>query len=110
VVTDSYRDPDPAPVDTQPWVVTGPRYQLGFWGLLMRLLTGASSVDIDVPDHQVPDTTVRARCDAWIDGRVFDALRTEALAAFDRVIGLDLDDVALGASLHKHPRGGGRKA
>ncbi len=33
-------------------------------------------------------------------------LKTEALAAFDRIVGLDLDDVALDGSLHKAPYGG----
>lgn len=37
---------------------------------------------------------------------MFDALATEALAAYDRVIGLDLDVVALDGSIHKAPCGG----
>ena len=44
--------------------------------------------------------------DQWIDAGVFDELVIEALAAFDRIIGLDLDDVALDGSLHKAPYGG----
>ena len=40
------------------------------------------------------DTTLRARRDEWIDAGVFDGLKAEALAAFDRIIGLDLGDVA----------------
>ena len=32
-------------------------------------------------------------------------LKAEALAAFDRIVGLDLDDVALDGSLHKAPYG-----
>ncbi|MGH9235751.1 MAG: IS5 family transposase [Acidimicrobiales bacterium] len=81
--------------------------RLCFRGLLIRLVTGASWVDIEaILDHQVSDTTLRARRDEWIDAGVFDTLKTEALAAFDRVIGLDLDDVALDGSLHKAPYGG----
>ena len=57
-------------------------------------------------DHQVSDTTLRARRDEWIDAGVFDALKTEALAAYDRVIGFDLDNVSLDGSLHKAPYGG----
>jgi hypothetical protein len=34
---------------------------------------------------------------------VFESLKTEALAAFDRIVGLDLDDVALDGLLHKSP-------
>lgn len=60
------------------------------------MVTGASWVDVEaILDHQVSDTTLRGRRDEWIDAGVFDALKTEALAAFDRIVGLDLDDVAL---------------
>ena len=37
---------------------------------------------------------------------MFEQLRTEALAAFDRIVGLDLTEVALDGSLHKAPCGG----
>ena len=81
--------------------------RLCFRGLLIRLVTGASWVDIEaILDHQVSDTTLRARRDEWIDAGIFDTLKTEATAAFDRVVGLDLDDVALDGSLHKAPYGG----
>jgi hypothetical protein len=74
---------------------------------LIRLVTGASWVDIEaILDHHVSDTTLRARRDEWIDAGVFETLKTEALAAFDRIIGLDLDDVAVDGSLHKAPYGG----
>ena len=36
----------------------------------------------------------------------FHQLRAEALAAFDRIIGLDLSEVAVDGSLHKAPYGG----
>lgn len=39
-----------------------------------------------------------------INAGVFDALRIEAMAAFDRNIGLELDNVSLDSSLHKPPR------
>ena len=32
----------------------------------------------------------------WIDAGVFDQLKAEALAAYDRMIGFDLDNVSLG--------------
>ena len=81
--------------------------RLCFRGILIRLVTGASWVDIEaILEHQVSHTTLRARRDEWIDAGVFDALKTEALAAFDRIVGLDLDDVALDGSLHKAPYGG----
>jgi len=37
---------------------------------------------------------------------VFEALKTEAMAAFDRIIGLDLSEVSIDGSLHKAPYGG----
>jgi len=78
-----------------------------FWGILIRLVTGASWVDIEaLLDHQVSDTTLRARRDEWIDAGVFENLKNEAMAAFDRIIELDLNDVSLDGSLHKAPYGG----
>jgi transposase len=81
--------------------------RLCFRGILIRLVTGASWVDIEaILEFEVSDTTLRARRDEWIAAGVFEALTAEALAAFDRIIGLDLDDVALDASLQKAPCGG----
>jgi hypothetical protein len=73
----------------------------------LRLVTGSSWVDIEaILDRQVSDTTLRARRDEWIAAGVFDQLKDEAMAAFDRVIGLDLGEVSLDGSLHKAPYGG----
>ncbi|HZA88355.1 MAG TPA: IS5 family transposase [Acidimicrobiales bacterium] len=81
--------------------------QLCFRGILIRLVTGASWVDIEaIVEHRESDTTLRSRRDEWIAAGVFEQLKDEALAAFDRIIGLDLDDVALDGSLHKAPYGG----
>ena len=81
--------------------------RLCFWGLLVRLVTGSSWVDIEaLLGHRVSDTTLRARRDEWIDAGVFDQLAAEARAAFDRIIGLDLSDVSIDGSLHKAPYGG----
>jgi hypothetical protein len=65
--------------------------RLCFRGLLIRLVTGASWVDIEaILDHEVSDMTVRARRDVWIAAGVFEQLKAEAVAAFDKVIELDL--------------------
>ena len=99
----------PTPDDAHPLGCHRPRVsdRLCFRGLLIRLVTGASWVDIEaILDFAVSDTTLRARRDEWIAAGVFDELLSEALAAFDRIIGLDLDDVALDGSLHKAPCGG----
>ena len=49
---------------------------------------------------------MRARRDEWIAAGVFDALAAEALAAHDRIVGLDLSDAAVDGSIHKAPCGG----
>jgi transposase len=64
--------------------------RLCFRGILIRLVTGCS----------------RARRDEWVAAGVFDQLRAHALHAYDRIIGLDLSEVAIDGSLHKAPCGG----
>jgi transposase len=76
------------------------------WAMLVRLVTGCSWVDVERLVGGVSDTTLRARRDEWVRAGVFEALRAEALWAYDRVIGLDLREVALDGSLHKAPCGG----
>ena len=51
------------------------------------------------------ETTLRTRYNAWNGDGVFDWVVEEALAGYDRIIGLDLAGVAVGASLHKAPSG-----
>jgi len=81
--------------------------RLCFRGILIRLTTGASWVDIEsILDYAVSDTTLRARRDEWIAAGVFDQIHTEALAAFDKIVGLDLSEVSIDGSLHKAPYGG----
>ena len=81
--------------------------RLCFWGILIRLVTGCSWVSVEaILEYQVSDTTLRARRDEWIVAGVFDALRRHAVHAYDRIIGLDLSEVALDGSLHKAPCGG----
>ena len=54
----------------------------------------------------VSDTTLRARRDEWVAAGVFADLADEAVAAYDRIIGLALDDTAIDGSQHKAPTGG----
>ena len=75
--------------------------------MLVRLVTGCSWEDAErLCQNKVSDTTVRERRDEWIAAGVFDAIGNEALAAYDRIIGLDLSDVAVDGSLAKAPVGG----
>jgi transposase len=78
-----------------------------FWGIVVRLVTGCSWVTAErLLHHEVSDTTLRARRDEWVDAGVFDRLVTEALAAYDRIIGLEPDVVSLDGSQQKAPCGG----
>ncbi len=115
---------DPEVVDTV-WAAVAPRlpvhaenHPLGchrprvpdrdcFEVMLVRLVTGCSWEDAERLCHnKVSDTTARARRDEWVEAGVFDAVVGEALCAYDKIIGLDLSEVAVDGSLHKAPAGG----
>ena len=99
----------PRRVDTHPYGGHRRRIsdRLCFRGILIRIVTGASWVDVEaILDWEVSDTTLRARRDEWIDAGVFEALEAEALAGYDRILELDFGDVAIDGSLHKAPCGG----
>ena len=82
-----------------------------FRGIPIRLVTGASWIDIDaIMNFKVSDTTLRARRDDWINAAVLDPFAAEALAAYDRIIELDLDVVAIDGSPHKTAYGGEESA
>jgi transposase len=78
-----------------------------FRGILIRLVTGSSWETVEaLMEYKVSDTTLRARRDEWIAAGVFDELEAQTRAGYDRIIGLDLDHVALDGSIHKAPCGG----
>jgi len=75
--------------------------------MLVRLATGCSWEDAErLCGSEVSDTTVRDRRDEWIAAGVFAAIAEEAIGGYDRIIGLDLSDVAVDGCLHKAPAGG----
>lgn len=81
--------------------------RLCFDVIVIRLASGVAWVDAAfLAGGHVSDTTVRARRDEWIEAGIFDAIESEALAAFDRIVGLDLSEVSVDGSLHKAPCGG----
>lgn len=81
--------------------------EICFRGILIRLVTGSSWETIEfLLGRVVSDTTLRARRDEWIKAGVFDDLLDQAEAAYDRIIGYKLDDVALDGSIHRAPCGG----
>jgi len=73
--------------------------------MIIRLVTGCSW-DVAGRLSNTSETTLRRRRDEWIDSGVFSALTEEALAAYGRVIGLELSHAAVDASVHKAPAGG----
>jgi hypothetical protein len=76
-----------------------------FDGILARLVTGCSW-DVAARLCKASETTLRARRTEWLAAGVFDKLVDEAIAGYDKIIGLDLSEVAVDGSLHKAPCGG----
>jgi hypothetical protein len=75
--------------------------------MLLRLVTGCSWVVAEaLCGKAVSDTTLRARRDEWITAGVFDNLVNEALGAYDRIVGLDVENTSIDGSQHKAPAGG----
>lgn len=75
--------------------------------MLVRLVTGCSFEDAELLcGRKVSDTTARARRDEWIEAGIFELIADEAIRAYDKIIGLDLSEVAVDGSLHKSPAGG----
>ena len=94
----------PVPVDEHPLGCHRPRSSNRdcFDVMLVRLATGCSWEDAErLCGNVVSDTTARQRRDEWLAAGVFDAIAEEAMRAYDRIIGLDLSDVAVDGSLHK---------
>jgi len=79
--------------------------RLCFEAILFRLVTGCSW-DVAGRLGKGSETTLRNRRDEWIEAGVFDALVEQALAGYDKIIGLDLSEVSIDGSQHKAPFGG----
>jgi transposase len=78
-----------------------------FMVIYVRLVTGCSWEDAErLCGAVVSDTTARARRDEWVAAGVFDAIAAEAIAGFDKIVGLDLAEVGVDGSKHKAPVGG----
>jgi len=59
-----------------------------------------------IADATCSATTLRRRRNEWMDAGVMETLRTIVLAAYDRMIGLELSDVAIDCCITKAPCGG----
>ena len=76
-----------------------------FEAILFRLVAGCSW-DVAGRLGKGSETTLRRRRTEWLEAGVFDGLVDESLAGYDRIIGLDLSEVAVDGSQHKAPFGG----
>jgi hypothetical protein len=56
-----------------------------------------------IDDHTCSATTLRRRRDEWIAAGLADQLHLLVLAAYDRMIGLELADVAVDGCITKAP-------
>lgn len=97
----------PPVIDNHPLGCHRPRVsdRTCFFGIVARLVTGCSW-DTAAQLVGIGETTLRRRRDEWLRAGVFNSLVEQALAAYDRVIGLRLDEVAIDGSQHKAPMGG----
>jgi transposase len=97
----------PAHAETHPPGCHRPRIpdRLVFDKLVQVLVFGCA--DQRIADATVSATTLRRRRDAWIAAGVMDQLLALALDAYDRMIGLALDDVVVDGGITKTPCAGG---
>lgn len=98
------------PPDGHPLGCHRPRIsdRLCLQGIVWRLVLGCSWESVEILlGGDVSDTTLRRRRDEWVAAGVFEAVAAEAIAAWDRIMGLKLDDVCIDGSIHKAPCGGG---
>lgn len=93
-------------VATHPWGCHRRRIadRIVFDKLLQVLRFGCSYQGI--ADTTCSATTIRDRRDEWIQLGIFTRLRQIALSAYDRIVGLLLDDVAVDGCITKAPGGG----
>lgn len=97
------------PPDEHPLGCHRPRIcdRLCLQGIVWRLVLGCSWRSVEVLlGSEVSDTTLRSRRDEWVAAGVFDLIAAEAVAAWDRIMGLRLPDVCVDGSVHKAPSGG----
>ena len=72
---------------------------------MLQLLRFGCSYEA-IADTTCSATTIRSRRDEWIRQGVFARLKRIALDAYDRIVGLVLDQIAVDGSITKAPGGG----
>ncbi len=86
------------------WGATGIPDRAVFAKLVQVLVFGCAYHRI--ANETVPATTLRRRRDAWIAAGVMDTLLDLALVDYDRMIGLELADIAVDGCITNAPCGG----
>ncbi|MGP9649367.1 IS5 family transposase [Glutamicibacter sp. AOP38-B1-38] len=91
---------------THPWGCHKPRIsdRIIFDKLIQVLILGAAYAKIS--DTTCSATTIRRRRDEWITAGIFNALEQLCLEAYDRIVGLDLENLVIDGCLVKAPCGG----
>lgn len=105
-IWDQFADLLPAPVVRHPLGCHRPRVpdRLIFDKLVQVLVFGCAYWRI--ADATCSATTLRRRRDEWIDAGLMDELHALVLAQYDRLIGLELEDLAVDGCITKAPCGG----
>jgi transposase len=96
----------PERIVSHPWGCHRPRIsdRLVFDKLIQVLVLGAAYERI--ADSTCSATTIRRRRDEWIHAGVFERLEQLCLEAYDRIVGLELEDVTVDGCIVKAPCGG----
>lgn len=91
---------------SHPWGCHRPRIadRIFFDKLIQVLVLGASYAKIS--DSTCSATTLRARRDEWIDAGIFQELEQLCLEFYDRLVGLDLENLSVDGCIVKAPCGG----
>ena len=96
----------PERVVSHPWGCHRPRIgdRVVFDKLIQVLVLGAAYERI--ADSTCSASTIRRRRDEWIHAGVFERLEQLCLEAYDRIVGLDLEDMTVDGCIVKAPCGG----
>lgn len=105
-IWDQFRALIPPVVDEHPLGCHRPRVadRMVFDKLVQVLVLGAAYEKI--ADTMCSATTLRRRRDEWIDAEIFTALEQFCLDGYERMVGLQLEDLVVDGCLTKAPCGG----
>ena len=103
---DQFEDLLPGRIDEHPLGCHRPRIadRVVFDKLVQVLVLGATYERI--ADTTCSATTIRRRRDEWISAGIFDELEQICLEAYDKIVGLELEDVTVDGCIVKAPCGG----